>query len=673
MGKAQLRVDEQVFANELEAGTPLMHGQYTILSFLKAGGFGITYNALDSLNRRVVIKECFPAAFCRRVMAQVAAHSPAHQSKLASIVRLFVQEAHMLAKLDHPNIIGVQQVFEENNTAYMVLDFVEGRDLLDMIEDGDVGLEPQQVDAILRKLLSAIHFMHDQGILHRDIAPDNLLLNQNKEPVLIDFGAAHELNTRPGRVVSALRAVKDGYSPQEFYVAGSDQGPSSDLYALGASFYHLMTGELPPNAQTRLAAVASGEADPYRPLVHRLPTYSKTFLSALDQSLAILPKDRIASAAAWLDTIDGKGGDHVANLITRAAAKTSAKSVEPKSQKGLMLASIAAIAAAAVGLVATQSGVFAQIDKAPSVEAAAVAALARPPLAIQTPVVIPGTSEDSRPVVSHPAPLQSQPVTASVPLAEDVVRSAPLPKTASRTTATLAVVETATPTLPMISTDHIHAPWRKMPLQPGTDAALNVIDPVPAPVTLAQFSMSYEEALHRTAALDRSVAAADAAGKHLLAIDPAVLSAQLPVAAKRLDMSGIQSGWNPVLPTDRYSDAGADQVTGATQRRAVQDQTGTLPTAHRTVLLNGLTFEAASEPNGWVTRVTAVPKGLSTDLQVGDIVLAHIATNTRIDTRNALPDVFASAVAGAIDMTFAVARGGNTRVVALPFASVDLN
>ena len=119
MGNPKLQDDEQVFADELEAGSTLMHGQYTILAFLNAGGFGITYSARDSLDRRVVIKECFPGAFCRRSTALVTARSRAHQNELASIVRLFVQEARSLAKLDHPNILKMYNLYQDEHYFYI--------------------------------------------------------------------------------------------------------------------------------------------------------------------------------------------------------------------------------------------------------------------------------------------------------------------------------------------------------------------------------------------------------------------------------------------------------------------------------------------------------------------------------------------------------------------------
>ena len=390
MGNAILKDENDqdgAFVDELPPGSTLMHGQYTIDRFLNAGGFGITYAARDSLDRKVVIKECFPGAFCRRSTTLVNARSRAHQKELSDIVRLFVQEAKSLAKLDHPNIVGVHQVFEENNTAYMALDFVEGRDLLEVIEDGVIDLTPELTKRVLRKVLDAVSFVHAQGVLHRDISPDNILVDSRMEPVLIDFGAAREQATKQSRVLSALRVVKDGYSPQEFYIAGSEQGPYSDLYALGASFYHLITDELPPNSQARLASVASGESDPFQPVLGRVEGYDDNFLKALDKSLEVLPKDRIASAADWIAMMDGQMGTGAKVAAAAAPAKAAPKTkpiVSPSAapaqekksaNKTLLLVSVAAVALSAVGVL-TQSGVFSSDDAVPGNEASVPAATA---------------------------------------------------------------------------------------------------------------------------------------------------------------------------------------------------------------------------------------------------------------------------------------------------------
>jgi serine/threonine protein kinase len=253
-------VDE--FAEELLPGTTLLHGQYTIESFLNSGGFGLTYLARDSLERTVVIKECFPGQLCMRRGKIVRARNQGQQDEFRAIVRLFVQEARRLAKLDHPNIVGVHQVFEDNETAYMALDFVDGQDMHEVVENDPGRLTPELIVTLLKKLLEAVTFVHQLQILHRDISPDNILLDAGNNPVLIDFGAAREKATRASRTLSSLLVVKDGYSPQEFYIEGSQQGPSSDLYALGATFYHILTGAPPPNSHARLAAVASNEPIP---------------------------------------------------------------------------------------------------------------------------------------------------------------------------------------------------------------------------------------------------------------------------------------------------------------------------------------------------------------------------------------------------------------------------
>jgi serine/threonine protein kinase len=308
-------VDE--FAEELLPGTTLLHGQYTIESFLNSGGFGLTYLARDSLERTVVIKECFPGQLCMRRGKIVRARNQGQQDEFRAIVRLFVQEARRLAKLDHPNIVGVHQVFEDNETAYMALDFVDGQDMHEVIENDPGRLTPELIVDLLKKLLEAVTFVHQLHILHRDISPDNILLDAENTPVLIDFGAAREKATRASRTLSSLLVVKDGYSPQEFYIEGSQQGPSSDLYALGATFYHVLTGAPPPNSHARLAAVAANDADPYIPLAGRSDLFAPEFLSAIDRALSIFPKDRPQSAFEWLHEIDAETRRKAAQIEAR--------------------------------------------------------------------------------------------------------------------------------------------------------------------------------------------------------------------------------------------------------------------------------------------------------------------------------------------------------------------
>lgn len=487
MAKAQEQVntdDKDSFVDELKPGTKLMHGQYTIESFLNAGGFGITYLAHDSLDRKIVIKECFPGAFCRRSRYVVQARSRAHQNELKSIVRLFVQEARSLAKLDHPNIVGVHQVFEDNDTAYMALDFVEGRDLLDTIEDPNHGLTPVQIKSILKEVLGAVGFIHDQGILHRDISPDNILINKEFRPVLIDFGAAREEATKQSRVLSALRVVKDGYSPQEFYIAGSEQSPSSDLYALGASFYHLISGDVPPNSQARLAAIASGDADPYEPLAGRFSDYEDDFLAALDKALAVLPKDRVQSAKEWIAMMDGAQGNVTPLKVATAAAPADASAApaaaaEQKSKMPLLLGSAAAVALlVGVGAFMMTGGE----EAAPVVEQASTPAAEAP--ATDTPATE-APAPETAVVEAAEAPVvaetPAEPEVAVVPDTPVVTEAAPVEEEVVAVAPEVAVEPPAAPAETQATTDPVAEPPAVVEGPEVADAPTPVVRPSARP------------------------------------------------------------------------------------------------------------------------------------------------------------------------------------------------
>jgi serine/threonine protein kinase len=333
-------VNHDSHSDDLKPGTTLLDGQYTILGFLNSGGFGITYLAKDSLGRTVVIKECFPNTLCRRTTAEVRARSRKHAEDYRGFVQGFLDEAHSLARLVHPNIVGVHQVFEDNNTAYLVIDFIKGKDLHDILDTTDKAFTPGQIVVLLKKMLSAVEFIHEAGILHRDISPDNILIDNSGNPVLIDFGAASEQAMPGTRVLTGRRVVKDGYSPQEFYMVGAEQGPSSDLYALGATFHHLIAGKAPPVSQRRLAMVAEGTGDPCEPLAGRFEGYPPGFLAAIDTATRVMPRDRIQSASDWLDLIE-KGEQAAAETASPSGPPTAAAAMQPQAgPSGLLAANL---------------------------------------------------------------------------------------------------------------------------------------------------------------------------------------------------------------------------------------------------------------------------------------------------------------------------------------------
>ncbi|MEO1720748.1 MAG: serine/threonine-protein kinase, partial [Pseudomonadota bacterium] len=192
----------------------------------------------------------------------------------------FIDEAKALARFDHANIVRVFRYFRANQTAYMVLQFEEGEPLRAWQKRRKTAPTQAELDGLLSPLLDALATLHRDGVLHRDIAPDNIIVRQDGTPVLIDFGSARCDVAAQSRTVSAL--VKPGYSPFEQY--GSDgalQGPWTDIYALGATLYHLTTGKRPPDSPSRVVSDAYESAARLA-----LGTYRPEFLVAIDAALA---------------------------------------------------------------------------------------------------------------------------------------------------------------------------------------------------------------------------------------------------------------------------------------------------------------------------------------------------------------------------------------------------
>ncbi len=712
MAKAQEKIEDtggnkEDFVDELKPGTKLMHGQYTIENFLNAGGFGITYLAKDSLDRKIVIKECFPGAFCRRSRYVVQARSRAHQNELKSIVRLFVQEARSLAKLDHPNIVGVHQVFEDNDTAYMALDFVEGRDMLDMIEDPNASMTPAQIKTILKEVLGAVAFIHKQGILHRDISPDNILVNEQYHPVLIDFGAAREEATKQSRVLSALRVVKDGYSPQEFYIAGSQQNPSSDLYALAASFFHLIAGDVPPNSQARLAAIASSEADPYVPLIDRFPDYDNDFLKAIDKALAVLPKDRVQSAEEWLALMEGETGNVTALNIANAIAETDAPeealteiagaAQETKSKKPMLLASVGIAALLAVGAVAvTMTGG----EEAPAEEvASAVPAPAQPveeqvataPVAEEAPVAeVEGVVEAPEPAA--PAAPVEEPSAAPVIVDEEPVIVADGGATAEPEPAPEPEPLPEPLDTPRPATEE---PGDEATLPDVTDARPSVETETPdvalpaTPNTVEEIGDGFEVAIQAVTPGNEVVDSIINWGWFvILPFDPASPDSNVIGNVGAVSPLWVRSGLeitsvndNPVSSIAGISAAlrdsveigDADQIEvsfglldPATGVESVESWT--LPVVRYTELNNGLRFETRRNGAEWETGIVSLPESGAGDLEVGDVLNSLITTGETIaDQENFVSMLDRELGDGQGQMMFAVERGGSMWVASMTY------
>jgi formylglycine-generating enzyme required for sulfatase activity len=221
----------------------LLHQRYSIQSSIGQGGFGITYLAYDEkLDQEVCIKELFVSGNSTRGANLTVYSQSTGDFSFADFVQRFVQEARQLARFQHPNIVRVLDIFQENGTAYTVMEYVKGETLKSKIQrEGAMGEKAAM--STITQLLDAVEEVHNKGMLHRDIKPDNVLITPEGRLVLIDFGSAREF--AEGKTTTQTAMLTPGYAPIEQYSTRAQRGPYTDIYALGATMYYLLTGEKP--------------------------------------------------------------------------------------------------------------------------------------------------------------------------------------------------------------------------------------------------------------------------------------------------------------------------------------------------------------------------------------------------------------------------------------------
>src|SRR5215213_5651905 len=240
------------FSGALPPGTKLQGGVYSVGKVLGQGGFGITYLGGDIRGRRpVAIKELFPYGSTRRGN-NVHPFGGLPAAEYATTRDRFLDEARVLARFDHPGIVDVYGTFEENNTAYMVMELLRGRTLGQLVEERGPLPESEAVRHIVRAG-EALKVVHAASLLHRDLKPDNLMLNDAGDVVLIDFGTARTFAA--GKTGRMTTMVTPGYAPLEQYGEHVRFGPFTDIYALGATLYHALTGQMPATATDRASGV----------------------------------------------------------------------------------------------------------------------------------------------------------------------------------------------------------------------------------------------------------------------------------------------------------------------------------------------------------------------------------------------------------------------------------
>ena len=306
--------------NELKNSAILQGGKYRIEKSLGQGGFGITYLAEQTnLGRKVCIKEFFIKEYGERtavpsensgddtvivresatVLTEVTAVTSVAAKRMEVFRKRFVKEAKTIAKLYHPGVVGIHDVFEENGTAYYVMDFIEGENLNDMVKR-EGALSEERALGYIRQVADALSYVHSHNIMHLDVKPANIIVRKSDDKaILIDFGAAKQYDSEGSQTSTTPIGISVGYAPLEMTKPGGVQtfSPETDVYSLGATLYYLVTGQNPPDASERMEMLMDGEKMQYRDTVPSL------VMKAIETAMQAR-KQRPKSIQAFIDMLD---------------------------------------------------------------------------------------------------------------------------------------------------------------------------------------------------------------------------------------------------------------------------------------------------------------------------------------------------------------------------------
>ena len=310
---------------QLKSGSLLQGGKYKIEKVLGQGGFGITYLAIQELlDRKVCIKEFFFKEYCERdeATSHVTLGTQSNREMVERFMNKFLKEARTISQLHHPNIIQIYDIFKENNTAYYVMEYIEGESLADMVKWQGALPETKAVEYI-RQTATALEFIHLRSINHLDVKPSNIMVRKEEDKVvLIDFGLSKQYDVQGAQTSTTPVGISQGYAPMEQYNAGgvSTFSPQSDIYSLGATFYKLVTGTTPPQA-----------IDVFNEGLPELPAYlSSSTVATIKSAMQPGKKKRPASIAVLMTFLDGTNNDHADKEETQVIVTEPI--LTPKSQ-----------------------------------------------------------------------------------------------------------------------------------------------------------------------------------------------------------------------------------------------------------------------------------------------------------------------------------------------------
>lgn len=292
----------------LQQGTGLGDGRYVIEQVVGAGGFGITYRARDvSLQRDVAIKEFFLAGSSR---TPDGVEPPPHLAdEFEGRKERILDEARALARFRHPGIVTVHEFFVENGTVYVVMEYLEGHALSDELAQHANGLPPDRVLTVATEVGAALDAVHAENLLHRDIKPSNIMVIGGGHAVLVDFGTAREFAEGQSSLMS--QTLTPGYAPVEQYTAHGRFGPPTDVYAFGATVYHLLTGVMPTASLDRMTG------QELAPPANVNPAIPQRLSDAVMWAMALEVEDRPQQAGRFVQALHGEAPPEGAGDATR--------------------------------------------------------------------------------------------------------------------------------------------------------------------------------------------------------------------------------------------------------------------------------------------------------------------------------------------------------------------
>ena len=281
-------------------------GGYRVVRRLSSGGFGVVYLALDAEGQQIAIKEYLPSSLATRAPGELL---PKVQSEKLSLYRLglksFFEEGRTLAQISHASVVSVLNFFRENETVYMVMNYLEGATLQDfIITSRDLGRQKVFRESTIRSLfdeiLRGLRIVHQHKMLHLDIKPANIFITDDNKAVLIDFGAAREVLNKEGNFIRPM--YTPGFAAPEMYRRDASMGPWTDIYAIGACIYACMQGYPPNEAPQRL------EKDRLSLALSRLRgVYSDNLIEVVEWCMALDPLSRPQSVFALQKELSREG------------------------------------------------------------------------------------------------------------------------------------------------------------------------------------------------------------------------------------------------------------------------------------------------------------------------------------------------------------------------------